>query len=240
MANPPALRPTQQDTTTGLLLAGIGQVESDGKTKNFAIVDAKVRTRRTNPSSHYPQLTVTPRSPSPSRRHPPRTSSPTSRPSRKSARTLPFCSSTSTLQRRFDHSSIATNRPSLRCLRFRARSILMVRRGCEIDEGGDEEADTDHIVRIHTDPSKDSVLKRVQKVSLGGSVIHTGDHSDTSPLTRAALWRRLTLLGPTTDECTYLLLCYAMLYALPAAAPRTPRPTIDAGAYPLSAPDGSS
>ncbi|CAO1618141.1 unnamed protein product [Jaminaea pallidilutea] len=44
-----------EDTTTGLLLAGIGQVESDGNTKNFAIVDAK-----TSPSdieSHFDNFT---------------------------------------------------------------------------------------------------------------------------------------------------------------------------------------
>ncbi|PWN29825.1 V-type ATPase [Jaminaea rosea] len=44
-----------EDTTTGLLLAGIGQVESDGKTKNFAIVDQK-----TSPSdieSHFNTFT---------------------------------------------------------------------------------------------------------------------------------------------------------------------------------------
>ncbi|CAO1625525.1 unnamed protein product [Parajaminaea phylloscopi] len=45
-----------EDTTTGLLLAGIGQVESDGTSKNFAIVDAG----KTSPSdieSHFTTFT---------------------------------------------------------------------------------------------------------------------------------------------------------------------------------------
>ena len=88
----------------------------------------------------------------------------------------------------------------------------MVRRGCEIDEGGDEEADTDHIVRIHTDPSKDSVLKRVQKVSLEGSVVHTGDHPDISPLHSHSSLAKIDIAW-TNDGRMYIppsMLCYAL------------------------------
>lgn len=130
-----------QDTTTGLLLTGIGQVENDGNSKNFAIIDVnKVSARGVGPSECIPvrdrfyhrgrSFTSPPATafpgPGDAFRHHHRTSKHISPRSHRSARTLPSFSSISTSQRRSVPWLTATSRPSQRSWRFLAKSTRTV------------------------------------------------------------------------------------------------------------------